>query len=207
MKQSLNDWQRLEKVVAWTGLSVPAFAKEIGVKSVQNLYQIKSDENKISRALAKEINNRYPEISSGWLLTQDGSMFLCQQAGVPYYGVEATTIADDITKYEPVGRIVIPGCEECTFAANSNTDAMNKSIPQGSIVLLKEVSVENVVSGYNYLVCCRNISTIRNVKNLLQEGKLILTDENKNNNDGMVIDVTLVKKIYFVQSVIKIQII
>ena len=37
-----TDWNRLKKVIDWSRLSVNAFAKHIGLKRAENLYQIKN---------------------------------------------------------------------------------------------------------------------------------------------------------------------
>ena len=59
----LDDWQRIEKIVRWTGLSVNSFALSIGLNRSENLYRIKRGDNGISKELAELIAARYPEIS------------------------------------------------------------------------------------------------------------------------------------------------
>ena len=48
----LDDWQRIEKIVRWTGLSVNSFALSIGLNRSENLYRIKRGDNGISKELA-----------------------------------------------------------------------------------------------------------------------------------------------------------
>ncbi|MCC8062859.1 MAG: hypothetical protein LIO68_06420 [Rikenellaceae bacterium] len=45
-------WERLSEVIGYSGLSVNAFAKAIGLKRGENLYQIKRGNNGISTKLA-----------------------------------------------------------------------------------------------------------------------------------------------------------
>ena len=49
----LDDWQRIEKVVRWAGLSVNAFALHIGLHRGENPYQLKPGNNGISTQLAE----------------------------------------------------------------------------------------------------------------------------------------------------------
>ena len=72
----LDDWQRIEKIVRWTGLSVNSFALSIGLNRGENLYRIKRGDNGISKELAELIAARYPEISRAWIITGEGGMFI-----------------------------------------------------------------------------------------------------------------------------------
>ncbi len=70
-------WKRLEAVIIAHGFkSVNAFAKHIGLRRSENLYQIKRGKNNISPRLASTIARHFPEVSRGWLLTGEGQMLL-----------------------------------------------------------------------------------------------------------------------------------
>ena len=62
-------WERLSEVIDYSGLSVNAFAKAIGLKRGENLYQIKKGNNGISPNLAKRINQVLPCFSVAWLIS------------------------------------------------------------------------------------------------------------------------------------------
>lgn len=70
----MTDWQRLEQVIKWTGLSTNAFATGIGLKRSENLYQIKRGNNRISKNLAELIVRKYGSVNRAWLLT--GEIYL-----------------------------------------------------------------------------------------------------------------------------------
>ena len=70
----MTDWQRLEQVIKWTGLSTNAFATGIGLKRSENLYQIKRGNNRISKNLAELIVRKYGSVNRAWLLTGEGEM-------------------------------------------------------------------------------------------------------------------------------------
>ena len=65
-------WERLSEVIAYSGLSVNAFAQAIGLKRAENLYQIKRGNNGVSPKLAKSINRVFPRFSVAWLIFGEG---------------------------------------------------------------------------------------------------------------------------------------
>lgn len=70
-----KQWERLQAVINLTPLSVNAFAKYIGLPCGENLYRIKHGKNGISLDVAERIAAKIPEISRGWLLFGEGTMF------------------------------------------------------------------------------------------------------------------------------------
>ncbi len=70
-------WKRIEAVIIAHGFtSVNAFARHIGLRRAENLYQIRRGNNKISPRLAATIAHHFPEVSQGWLITGEGQMML-----------------------------------------------------------------------------------------------------------------------------------
>ncbi len=74
MEKLTADWQRLSKVIEWSGLNINAFATRLGFKRSENLYQIKKGNHGISKALAGTIVKHFPQINYTWLLTGEGEM-------------------------------------------------------------------------------------------------------------------------------------
>ncbi len=75
MKSDINSnpaSERLSEVIGYSGLSVNAFAKAIGLKRGENLYQIKRGNNGISTKLAKRINRVFPRFPVAWLIFGEG---------------------------------------------------------------------------------------------------------------------------------------
>lgn len=68
-ERNLEDWTRLEQIIAETGLSINAFALRIGLPRGENLYQIRRGNNGISRDLALRIHAHFPQYGIGRLLT------------------------------------------------------------------------------------------------------------------------------------------
>lgn len=163
----MTDWQRLEQVIRWTGLSTNAFAFSIGLKRSQNLYQIKRQRNRISKDLADRIVRRYPVFDRSWLLTGDGpapdlaALPLSPRpdpcaGSIPFYRVDALRLASDpaaVLSGEPDSYLSIPGFGDCDLAALCTGDRMAPEIPAGSIVVLRSVDPRGpVLPGEIYLL-------------------------------------------------------
>lgn len=61
-------WQRLVLIIEASGLTVSAFARQIGLPRSENLYQIRRGNNRISRALAQRIHDTFPQYPVAWLI-------------------------------------------------------------------------------------------------------------------------------------------
>lgn len=160
----MTDWQRLEQVIRWTGLSTNAFAFSIGLKRSENLYQIKRGNNRISKDLADRIVRRYPVFDRSWLLTGEGRMAISADSlrpdpyagSIPFYRVDALRLASDpaaVLSGEPDSYLSIPGFGDCDLAALCTGDRMAPEIPAGSIVALRSVDPRGpVLPGEIYLL-------------------------------------------------------
>lgn len=80
MVDNNGEWTRLHSVIMQSGMSINAFAKHIGLPRGENIYRIKRGLNGISRDVADKVVHRFPQISKGWLLTGEGSMYLDNQS-------------------------------------------------------------------------------------------------------------------------------
>lgn len=163
----MTDWQRLEQIIRWTGLSTNAFAFSIGLKRSQNLYQIKRHRNRISKDLADRIVRRYPVFDRSWLLTGDGpspdlsSLPLPPRPDpasgrIPFYPLDVLRLASDpslLATAQPDGHLSIPGIDDCDLAALCTGDHMAPDIPSGAIVALRRVDPQGpVLPGEIYLL-------------------------------------------------------
>lgn len=145
----MTDWQRLEQVIKWTGLSTNAFASAIGLKRSENLYQIKRGNNRISKNLAELIASKYPVVSPAWLLTEQGEMLNPEtaqenrsgvpQSGIPYYNKDVLQVVAQGETLSPTGFLQLPGFETCQLAALAPLQPLDEAIPAGSMLLLQEV--------------------------------------------------------------------
>jgi hypothetical protein len=201
----LTDWQRLEKVIKWTGHAINAFAREIGLNRAENLYQIKNGNNRISRNLADMIVEKYPKINKGWLLVGEGGMFVTNEGKgvlVPFYNADAEKYISSPESFEIHCRISLPMLEEVDFATMYYGRAMGDEIPQGSIVFFKKVELCCLVPGGDYLVVADKVTVLRRVRRNVDGGLLRLLPLDNDNLDEIRIEEGRVTELYVVRAVL-----
>lgn len=201
----LNNWQRLERVVKWAGLSVNSFALSIGLHRSENLYQIKRGNHGISRELAGMISSKYPQISKAWLLTGEGDMFTreaLQRISIPFYDADVEKFILQRRKPAPRGYISVPTVDDAEFAGMYFGRAMGDAVPPGSVVMLKKVSPDNLVPGGDYLVVGDNAAMLRRVRRNVDSGKLRLMPIDEVNFDEVRLDEEQVRELYLVRAVV-----
>ncbi|MCF0184272.1 MAG: helix-turn-helix transcriptional regulator [Bacteroidaceae bacterium] len=68
--------ERIDAVLASTGLSAAAFAKRLGVKTTQTIYDLTSGKTRtLSSDVLTKIASCFPQFSVEWLMTGEGEMF------------------------------------------------------------------------------------------------------------------------------------
>ena len=72
----MNDKERIEALIKYSGKRINAFAIEIGLPNGNIFYNIKNGRNGISASLALKISKTYPEINQNWLVAGKGEMLL-----------------------------------------------------------------------------------------------------------------------------------
>jgi hypothetical protein len=164
----LDNWQRIEKIVNWTGLSVNAFARCIGLKRTENLYQIKKGNHGISKELAELICTKYSTINKVWLLTGSGDMFLGEGQSVvfnfPYYRVDVVRLLLSQEFFSPTSFFSIPPFNGCELAALHTSYAMEPEIPFGAVVMIRKIELSKVLPGNPYLVISPTFNGIRTLR-------------------------------------------
>jgi len=207
----MDSWKRLEIVIKQSGLSVNAFASSIGLKRAENLYRIKKGKNSISKDLAELIAIKYCNVSRSWLLTGEGDMHVDKHDGssstskkVPFYDhlwVEDKTIENELP--EPLYYIDVPVLSNCDFATLYLGDSMKPEMASGSIVTLKEVDIDLVLPGEIYLVVTDKYSTVKYVRTIESDASSFrLVPHNKEDYDEIIIQKSLIRRLYMVKGVI-----
>lgn len=202
----LENWHRIEKVVKWSGMSVNAFAKHIGLGRAENLYQIKKGKNRISANLAQTIVDHYPQISKGWLLSGEGAMLvrdaIRQSTDIPFFEMEAVKYASSREYITTTFYISCPMFDKGTFAALCMGDAMVPEIPTASVGVFAKVEIDQIVPGKTYLIVSESFTGIRTIRTGGSSGKLRLVPANKENYDQITIDPETITKLYQVIGVL-----
>lgn len=70
----MNDSERLEAILQCSQMNPNNFAKALGKERAQGIYDVLKGKVGISKRLAKEIVNVFPEFSETWLLTGLGDI-------------------------------------------------------------------------------------------------------------------------------------
>jgi len=68
--------ERIKALIKHSGLNAHSFSKALGYSSGALIYRTLNDNVNISVELAERIQSRFPEISKGWLVFDEGDMFL-----------------------------------------------------------------------------------------------------------------------------------
>lgn len=194
------NWQRIERVVRWAGLSVYAFARNIGLGRAENLYQIKRGNHGVSKELAEAVTSSYPEISRAWLLTGEGDMFMAgtaERSAIPCYESDMLYIARMDTMPQASYLVSMPRTKGISFGALNLNDTMSPAIPQGAMVLLAETVPDKIIPGNPYLVVGRRATVLRTVRREPGSDTLRLVAANAG-YDEITVDVCEIKKLYAV---------
>ena len=199
----LNDWQRLEKIVRWAGLSVNSFARSIGMERAENLFQIKRGQHGISPKVAAAITEKYPQISKGWLMTGEGEMFLPDSPSnkIPFFDVDVEKYVAAPDRFESCDLVAVPNVAAADFAAYYHGRAMDRSIPPGSIVISKRVSIESLVPGGEYIVRTETNTTLRRVRRK-PGSDMIWLQADSEYFDDMEVEIDKISDLYFVCAVV-----
>ena len=197
----LDDWQRIEKIVHWTGLSVNAFALNVGLNRAENLYQIKRGKNGISKELAELIASKYPEINRVWILTGDGEMLASggERNMIPFYETDALCLARQKDLPLPAGMITLPYVSSKAVAALIYGRSMDPQIPAGSIVVMEAVTVNDIVPGAPYAVVCDRLAVVRNLR-MEPDGQFCRLVAANSDFDEIVLDLSEIRNIFAIRA-------
>lgn len=199
----MSSWQRLEQIIEYLGLNVNSFAKEIGLKRSERLYQIKKGNYSISKNLTSIIEERFPDINSSWLLTGDGNMLQSAPSlkKIPLYGISLEDLPVDMSTLVPTDELEIPVLSGSDFAVINNGDAMSPEIANGSMVFVRKVDLDSVLYGDIYLIISQHFNVIRFVRES-DNHTWRLVAKNTIDFDDILIDKSSIQKIYKVKGVL-----
>lgn len=202
MTETKTPWQRLEAVIAWSGLTINSFAMRIGLSRGENLYQIKRGNHGISLALADRIIRHFPEIDKLWLLTGDGEMLsLGGRLGgvIPYYNCDLEGAIRAIGQLTTHQSMCVPQLPDCEFAINYMGAEMGERTPTGTVVLLKKIDTTAIIPGREYVIITKKIVTLRIVRAGADAESLRLVAADRTNFDDVEVPMNEVEAVYAVQ--------
>ena len=205
MNTRLDSWQIIETLIKWSGENVNSFARSIGLPRGENLYQIRKGNNKLSRNLAAKIIESYPEVSMAWVMTGEGEMLVVDRVethSIPFYRANVEETILGVNNLSPELHISLPNTADCTLAMVYLGRAMENSIPAGSIVVLRPQDKQTIISGNNYLVICKKIVTLRQIRFEGSGAKLRLSAVDSETFDDITINRRDIVGLYHVKAVI-----
>lgn len=159
-------WDRITRIMEETGrTTLNSFSRTLGLRSASNLDAVRQ-KGRISRALAKRINDTFPRYSIDWLLAEDWHEEDMERRKVHYVmsingnPVLGLPFYDDISRYEPDGtapanhlfRISQSLTNDAQFATVYWSDALSPVIPKRAVVLLRACKTEKVVYNNAYYI-------------------------------------------------------
>ncbi len=143
------------------------FARYIGLKRAENLYQIKRGNNGISLKLAKMITEKFPQISLLWLLKGDGEMFVGTEmtsAAKPLYNIGVEESRCDVESMESDQDLLLPESIDFDFGILYLGRAMGDLTPANSVILLKKILPEMIIPGDECVIVTKKIVLLRIAK-------------------------------------------
>lgn len=192
-----QSYERLEKIIEWSGLSTHEFAMKIGMQRSENLYRIVRNKENIRIKLAMLILETYPQINREWLLYGTGEMedktFHNESESIPYF---------EPPHFEPIFNLFIP-IFDAEKARRVTDAAMSPMIPMDALVAMKTATTKSIVYGKIYHVQTEDLSVVRIVrKSERAEDELILQVVNKEHYDDITINMSDILNIYTVTGIV-----
>lgn len=152
----MTDSERINELLKFTGLNFSKLAKEIGLNTVQTLYDIKNGKHGISKEVAEKIQAKYFNLSMAWLLTGEGEMLNTEtihllkkqtRPRIPY-DAAAGTLTDTIngvSKYECEQVQVIGIFPTYDFTIRITGRSMEPEFFSGDEVACKRINEERFI--------------------------------------------------------------
>lgn len=199
----MTSWERLEQIIAQLGLNVNSFAKEIGLKRSERLYQIKKGNYEISKNLSSLITKRFSTVNEGWLLTGQGEMLKSSKESkkIPLYGIGIEDLPFDMSTIDPKDQLDIPVLSGSDFAVVNNGEAMAPEISHGSLVFVKKTDIDAVLFGDIYLIISEKFNVIR----VIREHDIKtwrLAAKNDKDFDDILLPISSIRTVYKVKGVL-----
>ncbi len=203
MQQQNHNWERIESIILWTGMSVNGFAHHIGLLRGENLYQIKRGNNGISRDLADRIVASFPQIDKLWLLTGEGQMFAeprLRSAQIPCYREDLLKSIRSVDRLEPECRMLLPQVDAFDFAMLYLGREMGVATPAGTTVVLRRIAADAIIPGREYVVVSQKIVTLRIIRVAERTGWVKLVAGDRENYDDILLNIKEIESVYEVKA-------
>lgn len=209
--------ERINKLVEYSQMSIPQFAKLVGFKTPQAVRElIKGNTKSLSDAAIFKLSSAFPDLSMDWLLTGEGPMMIERNApaplinyteGVPYYNEDFMLGFEEIgapDSENPDFLIRMPGYERATLWCNASGHSMEPEINNGDIIALQRVEDFSFLPfGDVYgFITANGMRTIKRLGRSGREGFYRLIPTNKG-YDEQEIPINIITHVYRVMGTMK----
>lgn len=209
--------ERINKLVEYSQMSIPQFAKLVGFKTPQAVRElIKGNTKSLSDAAIFKLSSAFPDLSMDWLLTGEGPMMLERNAptpiinykeGVPYYNEDFMLGFDELyapSSENPECLIRMPGYERATLWCNASGHSMEPEINNGDIIALQRVEDFSFLPfGDVYgFITANGMRTIKRLGRSERDGFYRLIPTNKE-YDEQEIPINIITHVYRVMGTMK----
>ena len=172
----MNGRDIINNVLKYTGLTPSIFAKKLGEKRPQRIYDIQNGKTKkLSPEIADKIVSVFPAINRTWLLTGEGDMLNESTTTTTFNEDKVTTVpllpisAQGGTLNDFVMAVKEMDCEKiispighADFAITVSGDSMAPEYPSGSQVLIKKINERAFIDwGRTYVLDTCNGTVIK----------------------------------------------
>lgn len=199
--------ERIEKLVIYSGLSIPKFAQAIGSQTPQAIRDLINGKTKsLSEDMSYKILSYIPNLNKSWLYTGEGAMLTKADVDtekpedknygrlIPFYDVETTGgINDKVSSSEDgalIGYIQAGGWFDGreTAAIRHVGDSMNE-YPNGCILAVRKVIDKHLlVFGKNYVIETREYRITKRVQTGSTKDRITLYSTNTDKyEDGRLV--------------------
>lgn len=159
----------LENLLQYSGLNKQQFAKAIGVKTKQSIYDIANGKTKsISDSMASKILSYLPSVDKTWLITGEGEMLrptdyevselteMPRGRVVPVYTLDAVGGFGSTAENEQGVEAIqfFPNAQDGDFAVLVTGNSMAPALPHGCYVLLRPwpLDVDSIEWNATYVI-------------------------------------------------------
>lgn len=209
--------ERINKLVEYSQMSIPQFAKLVGFKTPQAVRElIKGNTKSLSDAAIFKLSSAFPDLSMDWLLTGEGPMMIEHNApaplinyteGVPYYNEDFMLGFEEIgapDSENPDFLIRMPGYERATLWCNASGHSMEPEINNGDIIALQRVEDFSFLPfGDVYgFITANGMRTIKRLGRSERDGFYRLIPTNKE-YDEQEIPINIITHVYRVMGTMK----
>ncbi|MBR2962241.1 MAG: hypothetical protein IKC42_04375 [Alistipes sp.] len=191
--------ERMELVIADSGMSIPEFSKHIGLpRNGEFILPIQRQECGISLALAERICRRFPQYNMVWLATGFGSIYneSSRYRTIPYYDCDLDDILDS-EKFVPKEQLQMFFLDDYDFAIRYPYYDMGDIIHAGNILFVKEIRPETVLHNSLNIVVFGTHAVARKVHRGTGPWVTLMTDREE---DRQIVNVMEIRRVFNIKA-------